>query len=233
MPSDKLRGRLNGITFQKASSRERLTKTETHLRLGAERVLAYVDLLENPGDLYVSLAGNTRRDLLAAFFQRPIVYVEDDGIHVRPVRTDVNEALHDWQANTAPTDERAFRVSAEGSSSSTPRGNLSDGLSNNQLVGVTGFEPAASSSRTTRATKLRHTPLPLQHYTLGRGVLRPIDTCEGFPATAGLSTRRRSIGVASGSQWASGPRGQTYFNRACRACSGRPQRHARELCPFL
>ena len=27
------------------------------------------------------------------------------------------------------------------------------------MVGVTGFEPAASSSRTTRATKLRHTPL--------------------------------------------------------------------------
>jgi hypothetical protein len=26
------------------------------------------------------------------------------------------------------------------------------------LVGVTGFEPAASSSRTKRATKLRHTP---------------------------------------------------------------------------
>ena len=28
----------------------------------------------------------------------------------------------------------------------------------NVLVGVTGFEPAASSSRTKRATKLRHTP---------------------------------------------------------------------------
>ena len=27
------------------------------------------------------------------------------------------------------------------------------------LVGVTGFEPAASSSRTKRATKLRHTPV--------------------------------------------------------------------------
>ncbi len=26
------------------------------------------------------------------------------------------------------------------------------------LVGLTGFEPAASSSRTTRATKLRHSP---------------------------------------------------------------------------
>jgi hypothetical protein len=29
-----------------------------------------------------------------------------------------------------------------------------------ELVGVTGFEPAASSSRTKRATKLRHTPWP-------------------------------------------------------------------------
>ncbi len=27
------------------------------------------------------------------------------------------------------------------------------------MVGVTGFEPAASSSRTTRATKLRYTPM--------------------------------------------------------------------------
>jgi hypothetical protein len=36
------------------------------------------------------------------------------------------------------------------------------------LVGVTGFEPAASSSRTKRATKLRHTPwLPAR--TLVRG----------------------------------------------------------------
>ena len=39
-------------------------------------------------------------------------------------------------------------------------------------VGVTGFEPAASSSRTTRATKLRHTPVAhqsqRQDYTSGR-----------------------------------------------------------------
>ena len=31
-------------------------------------------------------------------------------------------------------------------------------LSGIPLVGVTGFEPATSSSRTKRATKLRHTP---------------------------------------------------------------------------
>jgi hypothetical protein len=34
-----------------------------------------------------------------------------------------------------------------------------DGPSLFALVGVTGFEPAASSSRTKRATKLRHTPI--------------------------------------------------------------------------
>ena len=36
------------------------------------------------------------------------------------------------------------------------------------MVGVTGFEPAASSSRTKRATKLRHTPWPASH-----NVMRP------------------------------------------------------------
>ena len=39
-----------------------------------------------------------------------------------------------------------------------------------KLVGVTGFEPATSSSRTTRATKLRHTPCARQDYPMGRGM---------------------------------------------------------------
>lgn len=42
------------------------------------------------------------------------------------------------------------------------------------VVGVTGFEPAASSSRTTRATKLRHTPLQLGKSTPSGGMLRTI-----------------------------------------------------------
>ena len=37
------------------------------------------------------------------------------------------------------------------------------------LVGVTGFEPAASSSRTTRATKLRHTPWVAKNRSGGGG----------------------------------------------------------------
>ena len=48
------------------------------------------------------------------------------------------------------------------------------------MVGVAGFEPTASSSRTKRATKLRHTPLeattayrtgPSTGQTAGRGLV--------------------------------------------------------------
>ena len=41
-----------------------------------------------------------------------------------------------------------------------PTGNVIPSQSGLPLVGVTGFEPAPSSSRTKRATKLRHTPMP-------------------------------------------------------------------------
>ncbi|MDB5185076.1 MAG: hypothetical protein JWN38_884 [Candidatus Saccharibacteria bacterium] len=34
------------------------------------------------------------------------------------------------------------------------------------MVGVAGFEPTTSSSRTTRATKLRYTPANTYYYTL-------------------------------------------------------------------
>ena len=39
------------------------------------------------------------------------------------------------------------------------------------VVGVTGFEPAASSSRTKRATKLRHTPVVRPYSS---GVAEPV-----------------------------------------------------------
>ena len=35
-----------------------------------------------------------------------------------------------------------------------------NGVPRHHTVGLTGFEPAASSSRTRRATKLRHSPMP-------------------------------------------------------------------------
>lgn len=59
--------------------------------------------------------------------------------------------------------KRAPRTNAEGSLSSALRTPFqSKGLNILNMVGVTGFEPAASSSRTKRATKLRHTPMALK-----------------------------------------------------------------------
>src|SRR5690606_22947084 len=60
------------------------------------------------------------------------------------------------------------------------------------VVGVTGFEPAASSARTKRATKLRHTPL-----------LQPFEsTCGSLRTTHRRHVERavRVSGVASGRQ---------------------------------
>ena len=71
------------------------------------------------------------------------------------------------------------RVHAEGPSA------WAEGPSVDAVVGVTGFEPAASSSRTTRATKLRHTPLQLEKSTLPGAVLR---TTGGSSAALTMST---------------------------------------------
>jgi hypothetical protein len=57
-----------------------------------------------------------------------------------------------------------------------------------QAVGVAGFEPTASSSRTKRATKLRHTPLEATTaYRTGLST--------GQTARQGISSRRMSVRI--------------------------------------
>ena len=51
------------------------------------------------------------------------------------------------------------------------------------LVGITGFEPATSSSRTKRATKLRH--IPVVSRTVVRGTRNTIPLGSGLAKTAG------------------------------------------------
>jgi hypothetical protein len=57
---------------------------------------------------------------------------------------------------------------------------LADGSSKTVLVGVAGFEPTASSSRTKRATKLRHTPISATGpaYRLAQGRLTLVSASE-------------------------------------------------------
>ena len=67
-------------------------------------------------------------------------------------------------------------------------------------VGVTGFEPATSSSRTKRATKLRHTPVERLPSLRVRGP----GLQNGFPVRldgpVGYATAVRVSSVASGGQ---------------------------------
>ncbi|SIS11645.1 Recombinase zinc beta ribbon domain-containing protein, partial [Microbacterium sp. RURRCA19A] len=163
----KLREKLNDITLKKRVIAEKLTHTIERLTAGAERAAAQLDLLERPGPLYRNAEGNVRRDLISGLFERFVVTVDEDGSPaLSSQRTVVNGAVHELNRrnharNTPAKTKKASRDSAEGSLTSSLQANsLSEGWNIHDMVGVTGFEPAASSSRTTRATKLRHTPWP-------------------------------------------------------------------------
>jgi site-specific DNA recombinase len=87
------------------------------------------------------------------------------------------------------------------------------------LVGLTGFEPAASSSRTKRATKLRHSPIA-DPPTAGPRADASIPEPVGAPE---IGIRRAAGRRSSGS-----PRGGRRLGSACRGwCRGRRRRAAR------
>ncbi len=142
---------LDAIALQKAAIAEKLSRTEDRLRFGAEQVLAFVDLLERPGELCERVPEALRRDLLLALFDKLRMLDDVDGVGIESDRSEINETLHEWQArhflasqeDTTTKKKRASRISAEGSLTSTSTGlNESNGLSNSIMVGLTGFEPA-------------------------------------------------------------------------------------------
>jgi hypothetical protein len=72
--------------------------------------------------------------------------------HIRPVIVQGADAMD--RTSPRSTEMRSYSASYSGQQ----KGHLHGMQMASELVGVTGFEPAASSSRTKRATKLRHTP---------------------------------------------------------------------------
>ncbi|WP_185715066.1 recombinase family protein, partial [Gulosibacter macacae] len=143
--SAKLRERLEAVTMQKGAVAEKLTRTRERLQHGADKVFAYVDLLDDPAELYRSVSDTTRRDLLGAFFSRLYVYIEDDEIQLTGQRTELNEALHEWQTQhhaavsheQATTKERVSRENSGDSSYYPDPLTQSKGLNKTVLVGLT------------------------------------------------------------------------------------------------
>ena len=148
--SSKLRERLESVTLRKGAIIESLARTGSRIQRGADMVFAYADLLDDPAELCDSIPDSAKRELLGAFFDRIEVLVTNDNLRIAPQRTDINEALHEWQsrgrlessAHVAQKLNRASRKSAEGSLSDLQPLTQSEGLSKPVSVGLTGFEPA-------------------------------------------------------------------------------------------
>ena len=147
---EKLRQRLQDVTLRKGAIAEKLAKTAERIQHGVEKAFAYVDLLEEPGQLYQSVLDSVRRDLLGAFFKRLLVRVSDGTLEVTPERTEVNATLHAWRSQhrlvdgsaKSPETKRASRDLAKDSHSVPRRSIQSKGLNKPVLVGLTRFELA-------------------------------------------------------------------------------------------
>jgi len=110
MAIDKLRERLEQVSLKKGLIEDKLVQTQKRLTYGVNLVLAYVDMLVNPIELYNRVPDDVRRDLLGATFNELVVHVEDGGLLMESERAEVNDALYTWNAQrqlTGPLDRVA------------------------------------------------------------------------------------------------------------------------------
>lgn len=192
----KLRAKIEQTTLQKEAVKEKLELTGDRLKYGAEKAMAYLELLREPGELYRSASDAVRRDLLAAFFNRLIVYVEDDRICVESDRNSVNTTIRELHAQTQPaeaahapmkpkTPRDQARSSAVANSISS---SLDHGLSKYHVAGVPGLEPRTKESE---SSVLPITPYP-------NGPRRSPDDCLLYRTGALGSNRRLECGAQRG-----------------------------------
>lgn len=158
----KLSDRIAKTTLQKEAVKEKLARATERLNYGAERALAHLELLRDPGNLYRHAPEAARRDLLAAFFNKLTVHIEDDRIRIESDRTTTNTVLQALCEEIAPslrdtTDDRDSSPSTAdhvARNTKTPRlsagshavkrselSSLVPGLSKTHVAGVPGLEP--------------------------------------------------------------------------------------------
>ncbi len=147
------------------------------------------DRVDKSGTITLRVAGQLRHIGIGRTHARTHVILLIQDLDVRIINATTSELLReltiDLNRDYQPQN-RKIRTPNEGS-------DLSD-LLRDHMVGLTGFEPAASSSRTKRATKLRHSP-------------KPMETVPERPACArigGLPTRQNGAAGPRVSRVASG-----------------------------
>ena len=171
-PQAKIKQKLAAIRREQEEITRQLAEAGSKLEVGRQFFLQALDLLRDPQACYERAARypTIRHALNKVIFER--LYLGQDGVKAHQLAPGFTELLALRQAD--PTYQRRERTlpdtrctaredtpaTAHTNNSPTPLPALADrSWSRADLVGVTGFEPAASSSRTKRATKLRHTPM--------------------------------------------------------------------------
>jgi site-specific DNA recombinase len=178
MPKVKIKGRLNKLAMDRnphpSWAAAHWRRIEGWLRLAAD----LFGTMPRAGSALPAGADEVRRLVNETFNER--YYIDDHGEVAQALRKpplDIfPEVVNAWRASQerkAGAEKQRAPGIAEGSERQLREGLplgldqifLADVSSKANVVGVTGFEPATSSSRTKRATKLRHTPMPGQPAT--------------------------------------------------------------------
>ena len=118
--------------------------TTTHLRDGAEKAVAYLDLQTESVRHFRGAIDGVKRELLTLFYDELVLRTSDTGINFDPQRTETNPAVRGARDRDS-ANKKAPRLSARGSHAvSAEAPFVSLGWSKTFLVAGTGFEPATS-----------------------------------------------------------------------------------------
>ena len=181
LPQGRIRARLNKIALDRQSIEEKLGRTGDELAAGAELLRTSLELSRDPAGLYRRAPDRVRRFLNETFFER--FYVNEHGLvaeaELRPPFDEFGGAVATYYRRRQPGGQVVVPGADDGTNEAPGAAggfmepgrevvswNLAEvfsvgGSNKTVMVGVTGFEPATSSSRTRsgwRSCQALHVP---------------------------------------------------------------------------
>lgn len=151
LSSGKLRQRLNDLHIKRATIQQQLDRTDEHVRRETEAMLAYVELLEHPGQFYAAATDEAKRKLLAAFYSR--IWLDDDEHVTTPVPQTrdivayIQETAREAVSGAQEDDSNEKGAGSKSSASRAADRQVSPQVicsNESNLVAGTGFEPVTS-----------------------------------------------------------------------------------------
>ena len=127
IPTDSLRKRLKELQVSKATLQHKLARTDDQVREETDAMLAYIALLEYPGQFYAAATDGVKRKLLSAFYTH--LWLDDDGSTTSPspeirdvviqihdaAREAIAEQQVDSDSENAPNNEKSAGINPSAS----------------------------------------------------------------------------------------------------------------------